>query len=228
MKSRLVNPFILLLAVSSLLVGCATTERVTVIDPVQVQMASTPYAGKRIPVSIGKFQNQSSFHRGIFSDGVDHLGNQAKTILIAHLNQSGRFGVMDRDNMAESQQEAKIKNQVQSIKGADFLITGDITEFGRKEVGDQQFFGILGRGKEQISYAKVTLNIVNANTSEVVYSAQGAGEYALSNRELIGFGSTSSYDSTLNGKVLDLALRQAVDNLARCVDNGALVGVSGK
>jgi curli biogenesis system outer membrane secretion channel CsgG len=227
MKSRLVNPFILLLAVSSLLVGCATTERVTAIEAQQVQMASNPYAGKRVSVSIGKFQNQSTFHRGIFSDGVDQLGNQAKTILIAHLNQSGRFGVLDRANLVEAQQEARFKNQEQAIKGAEFLVTGDVTEFGRKEVGDQQLFGILGRGKEQISYAKVTLNIVNANTSEVVYSAQGAGEYALSNRELIGFGSTSSYDSTLNGKVLDLALRQAVDNLARGVDNGAL-GVSGK
>jgi curli biogenesis system outer membrane secretion channel CsgG len=42
---------------------------------------------------------------------------------------------------------------------------------------------------------------------------QGAGEYALSEREVLGFGSTASYDSTLNGKVLDLAVREAVNNL---------------
>ncbi len=63
----------------------------------------------------------------------------------------------------------------------------DVTEFGRRDVGDHQLFGILGRGKSQIAYAKVALNIVNVNTSEIVYSAQGAGEYALSNREIIGF-----------------------------------------
>ena len=130
--------------------------------------------------------------------------------------------MLDRENMTESQQEAKIKNQAQNLKGADFLITGDVTEFGRKEVGDHQFFGILGRGKEQIAYAKVTINVVNSNTSEVVYSVQGAGEYGLSNREVVGFGSTASYDSTLNGKVLDFAIRQAVDNLAKAVDAGAL------
>ena len=32
------------------------------------------------------------------------------------------------------------------------------------------------------------LNSVNVLTSEVVYSIQGAGEYALSNREVLGFG----------------------------------------
>ncbi|MGV8604517.1 CsgG/HfaB family protein, partial [Pseudomonas aeruginosa] len=79
----------------------------------------------------------------------------------------------------------------------------------------------LGRGKSKIAYAKVALNIVNISTSEVVYSTQGAGEYALSNREVIGFGGTAGYASTLNGKVLDLALREAVNQLVNEVDSGA-------
>ena len=32
------------------------------------------------------------------------------------------------------------------------------------------------------------LNVVDVLTSQVVYSASGAGEYALSNREVLGFG----------------------------------------
>lgn len=48
------------------------------------------------------------------------------------------------------------------------MVTGDVTEFGRKEIGDHQLFGILGRGKTQVAYAKVNLNIVNVRTSEVV------------------------------------------------------------
>ncbi|MDQ2308766.1 CsgG/HfaB family protein, partial [Pluralibacter gergoviae] len=69
--------------------------------------------------------------------------------------------------------------------------------------------------------AKVALNVVNVRTSEVVFSSQGAGEYELSNREIIGFGGTASYDSTLNGKVLDLAIREAVNNLVAGIDNGS-------
>ena len=63
--------------------------------------------------------------------------------------------------------------------------------------------------------------MVDVETSEVVYSASGAGEYALSNREVAGFGGTAGYDSTLNGKVLDLAIREAVDALASGMDSGA-------
>lgn len=202
------------------LAGCATES--SQILPVQkVAVAAQPYAGARMLISVGRFDNRSSFMRGIFSDGTDRLGGQAKTILISHMQQTNRFSMLDRDNMAEMRQESEYKKQVQAIKGADFVVTGDVTEFGRKEVGDQQLFGILGRGKSQVAYAKVTLNIVNVATSEVVYSSQGAGEYSLSNREVIGFGGTASYDATLNGKVLDLAVREAVNNLVSGFDAGA-------
>ena len=193
-------------------VGCATETSQTV-APQQVQTAKTPYNGAKSTLAVGKFDNRSSFMRGLFSDGVDRLGGQAKTILITHLQQANRFTVVDRDNMGEISQEAQFKGQVQKIKGADFVITGDVTEFGRKETGDQQLFGILGRGKTQVAYAKVSLNVVKPTTSEVVFSVQGGGEYALSNREIVGFGGTASYDATLNGKVLDLAIREAVNRL---------------
>ena len=199
--------------------GCATeTSRALVVE--KTQAATLAYSGVRIPVSVGKFDNRSSFMRGVFSDGVDRLGSQAKTTLVAHLQQSQRFSVLDRDNMAEANHEAKFQGAAQTIRGASFIVTGDISEFGRKDVGDVQFFGVLGRGKRQIAYAKITLNVVNALTSEVVFSARGAGEYELSSREVLGFGGTAGYDATLNGKVLDLALREAVDGLASGRDSG--------
>lgn len=213
-------PVLTSIALLSVLAGCAT-ESSRSLPVQQVESAARPYSGIRVPIAVGKFDNRSSYMRGLFSDGVDRLGGQAKTILITHLQQSNRFNVLDRDNLAEMKQEAGIKGTAQTLKGADYVITGDVTEFGRKEVGDQQLFGILGRGKSQIAYAKVSLNIVNIATSETVYSAQGAGEYSLSNREVIGFGGTASYDSTLNGKVLDLAMREAVDKLALAIDSGA-------
>lgn len=202
------------------LTGCATEDSRSL--PIAKSVASTTaYNGARSPISVGKFDNRSTFLRGIFTDGVDRLGSQAKTILITHLQQTNRFNVLDRENMSEIKQEAALSKATQSLKGARFVITGDVTEFGRKEVGDRQLFGILGRGKQQIAYAKVALNVVDVETSEVVYSAQGAGEYSLSNREVIGFGGTASYDSTLNGKVLDLAIREAVDALVAGINSSA-------
>ncbi|MDR1855291.1 MAG: CsgG/HfaB family protein [Azoarcus sp.] len=217
------HTFISCLAASLLAVfvaGCATESHRT-LEVEQVSTAGTVYSGPRSPIAVGKFDNRSSFMRGLFTDGVDRLGSQAKTILITHLQQTNRFNVLDRDNMAEIEQEAKIRKEAQQLKGAKYVLTGDVTEFGRKVVGDHQLFGILGRGKTQVAYAKVSLNVVDILTSEVVYSVQGAGEYALSSREVIGFGGTSGYDSTLNGKVLDLAIREAVEKLTAAIDGGA-------
>lgn len=206
-----------------MLAGCAT-ETSRSVNVAKVDSAVTPYQGAQTPISVGKFDNRSNFMRGIFTDGVDRLGGQAKTVLIAHLQQSQRFKVLDRDNLSEAKQEAQFKGQAQTIRGADYVVTGDIAEFGRKETGDHQLFGILGRGKSQVAYAKVTLNVVNIVTSEIVYSVSGAGEYELSNREVIGFGGTASYDATLNGKVLDLAIREAVNKLVVGMEAGQWKG----
>ena len=205
---------------SALITGCATERSHAVAVPT-VASAGTVYQGERSPISVGKFDNRSNYLRGVFSDGADRLGGQAKTILISHLQRTGRFQVMDRENLSEIAQEAAFSKQAANIKGARYVVTGDVTAFGRKVTGDRQLFGILGRGKEQVAYAKVDLNVVDVKTSEVVYSASGAGEYGLSNREVIGFGGTAGYDSTLNGKVLDLAIREAVDHLVSGIEQGA-------
>jgi curli biogenesis system outer membrane secretion channel CsgG len=208
-----------LAALATCLGGCATESHQS-LTPQQVASAGTAYRGPKSILVVGKFDNRSSYLRGLFFDGADRLGGQAKGILITHLQQTGRFTIVERDNLEEITREAAIKGAQQQLKGADFAVTGDVAEFGRKEVGDVQLFGILGSGKKQVAYSKVNLNVINVLTSEVVFSVQGAGEYALSNREVLGFGGTAGYDSTLNGKVLDLAIREAVDRLVEGVESG--------
>jgi curli biogenesis system outer membrane secretion channel CsgG len=203
-----------------LALGACATESHRTVEVEKPTSAGTSYVGPRHALVVGKFDNRSSYLRGMFSDGVDRLGGQAKTLLVAHLQSTGRFDVLDRDNLEEIARESKLKGTPRAVRGADFALTGDVVEFGRKETGDQQLFGILGSGKKQVAYSKVTINVVDVRTSQVVYSAQGAGEYALSNREVIGFGGTAGYDSTLNGKVLDLAIREAVNRLVEGVEQG--------
>jgi len=209
-----------LIATAALLAGGCATEAHQALPTQAPASAGTPYAGPKNALIVGNFANRSSYLQGMFSDGVDRLGSQAKTILIADLQTTGRFDVLDRDNLDALAREAKLKGTAQTLQGADYAITGDVVEFGRKEVGDQQLFGILGSAKTQVAYSKVTLNVVNVLTSQVVYSVSGAGEYSLSNREVIGTGGTAGYDSTLNGKVLDLAIRQATDALVTGLEQG--------
>jgi Uncharacterized protein involved in formation of curli polymers len=169
---------------------------------------------------VGNFQNRSSYMQGLFSSNSDRLGSQAKTILKTHLQQTNRFNVVDRQNLQQNEKEAQFLGIKQNIKGARYTVTGDVTEFGRKVTGDHQLFGILGSGKTQTAYAKVSLNIVDVLTSQIVYSTQGAGEYVMSNREVLGFGGTASYDATLNGKVLNFAIKESINNMVRDIKTG--------
>ena len=217
---KIISAAVIAASVLALFSGCAK-ESSRVVQTPTVASLNTNYSGERIAVSVGRFNNQSSYNNGVFSDGEDRLGNQAQTILISSLQQTGRFSVLDRTNMRAIKEESAISKSAQNLKGARYVITGDVTEFGRKTTGDHQLFGILGKGKTQIAYSKVNLNIVDVRTSEVVFSTQGAGEYELSNREVLGFGGTAGYDSTLNGKVLSLAIIEAVNNLVNGLENGA-------
>jgi curli biogenesis system outer membrane secretion channel CsgG len=209
-----------LLILSLLLTACAT-ESHRAVDIEKVDSYNTAYTGKKTTLVVGKFHNRSSYLHGLFSADSDRLGNQSKTILKTHLQQTNRFVVVDRENLEEIGQEADYSGVNQEIAGARYVVTGDVTEFGRKVTGNQQLFGILGAGKKQIAYAKVSLNIVDVTTSQIVYSTQGAGEYELSNQQILGTGGTAGYDATLNGKVLNFAITEVVNHIVQDIDNGS-------
>ncbi|MEZ5964852.1 MAG: CsgG/HfaB family protein [Planctomycetota bacterium] len=213
-------PVVLALAGVPFLAACASESHRNVATH-EVEAAQRPYSGPRHPLAIGKFKNTSTYLTGVFASDTDQLGSQARTILKTHLGQTNRFQIADRDNMEEIGREAQLSGSPQAVVGARYVVTGEVTEFGRKETGDKEVFGVLGRGKQQTAYAKVSLNVVDVQTSLVVYSTQGAGEYSLSNREILGTGSTAAYDSTLNGKVLDFAIVDAVNKLVRGLEAGA-------
>ncbi len=210
----------LLMGISGIIFGCAASESHTTLETQSVATYNTAYSGPKYPLVVGKFANRSTYMNGIFSDGSDRMGSQAKTILKTHLSQTNRFQLMDRENMENLATEAKLSGEKQALSGAQYVITGEVTEFGRKVTGDKAFFGILGQGKQQSAYAKVSLNIVDVRTSQIVHSVQGAGEYTLSNREVLGFGSSAGYDATLTGKVLNLAMIDVVNKLVANMENG--------
>lgn len=206
--------------VAALLLSACATESHQALESQTVASYGSAYSGTKQVLVVGQFDNRSNYLQGIFSSGADQLGNQAKTILKTHLQQTNRFTVVDRENMTRIAEEAKLRGVQQKLRGARYAVTGDVTEFGRKTTGDHQLFGILGSGKTQTAYAKVSINVVDVTTSEIIYSTQGAGEYALSNREVVGFGGTSGYDATLNGKVLNFAITEAVNNMVRDLESG--------
>ncbi|UUO23704.1 curli production assembly protein CsgG [Colwellia sp. M166] len=213
--------FGLFLALATLVSGCAT-ETYQKVAVTKVEANRTAYTGLKSTLVLGEFNNRSNYMQGLFSSNIDKLGNQGKTILKTHLQQTNRFKVVDRENLANLQKEAELLGVKQEIKGARYVISGGVTEFGRKVIGDKQLFGILGSGKSQIAYAKVSLNIIDVLTSEIIYSTQGAGEFQLNERQVVGFGSKAGYDATLNGKVLDFAIKESINNMTKDLENGTL------
>ncbi len=211
----------LLLMLATLISGCATeTHQKVAVNKVEAN--KTVYTGPKSTLVLGEFNNSSNYMQGLFSSNIDQLGNQGKTILKTHLQQTNRFKVVDRENLENLKKEAELLGIKQEIKGARYVISGGVTEFGRKVIGDKQLFGILGAGKSQIAYAKVSLNIIDVLTSEIIYSTQGAGEFQLNERQVIGFGSKAGYDATLNGKVLDFAIKESINNMTTDLENGTL------
>lgn len=209
----------LLLASLALLAACATeSHRKVPVEP--VASAARPYSGPKYELAVGRFVNASPYLRGMFNDGSDPLGGQAKTILSTHLAATGRFVVVDRENMEQLAKEAELRQDAQNLTGARYVVTGQVTEFGRKTTGDEQLFGILGRGKQQTAYSKVSVQVVDVRTSQIVYTVQGAGEYTLGEREVLGTGGTSGYDATLNGKVLDFSIQDAIEKLVAGLEKG--------
>ncbi|MFT7559015.1 MAG: curli biogenesis system outer membrane secretion channel CsgG [Flavobacteriales bacterium] len=217
--SLLNRSILLIITVAGALSGCTVTERHNVVETAPVESHRTPYSGEKNNIVVGLFSNKSSYMRGLFSDEEDLLGNQAKNVLKTHLQQTNRFYLLDRDNLQTLSSESEYSGEAQNIEGAKYAIVGGITEFGRRNTSDHQLFGIVGSGKTQIAYTKVMLNVVDVKSTKIVYSSIGAGEYSLNSRQVAGFGTRAGYDSSLNGKVLDLAIREAVNNLVSGLEN---------
>ena len=162
------NTVKLIVAAALVLAGCATTESHRRLETATVAARHSTYTGPRYRVAIGQFDNRSPYQRGIFSDGVDRLGQQAEQILKTHLSQTNRFIVVDRVNLGEMRREAEYANSPQQITAGELLATGAVTEFGRKEVGASG--SIFGRTRHQVAHCKIQISIVDVHTSQVIFS----------------------------------------------------------
>src|SRR5438045_9555762 len=113
--------------VASLVLGLAAcaTESHQAVQVEKPAAASIAYSGPRSAIAVGKFDNRSTYMRGLFSDGIDRLGGQAKTFLVGHLQKTGRFDVLDGDNMEENAREAQLSGKQQRLQGAGVIIRGD-------------------------------------------------------------------------------------------------------
>lgn len=165
-------------------------------------------------VAIGRFSNETQYGKGIFYDKEnDPLGKQALDILSAKLAQSGKFILLERNDLELL--AAETGENMKKI-GADYLILGSVTEFGRKNEGQQKVFS---NSKVQTVEAGVSIRIVDAYTGLIIYSDEAKGMAETTTKEVIGIGGQAGFDATLSDKAISAAISQLVENIInKCTD----------
>jgi curli biogenesis system outer membrane secretion channel CsgG len=200
--------------------ACATpSQRPTMVEspvPQSAQVAAqqarqAPAAPRyKRKVAIGRFTNETNYGRSLLNDAeLDRIGKQASDMLASRLVMSGQFIVLERPDLTKIQREQALGGSA-GLVGADTLIMGSVTEFGRSVGGKT---GFLSSTKEQVAKAKVDVRLVDVRTSHAYFSANGAGEASTETGEVAGFGSRSEYDATLNDRAIAAAISDVIDRL---------------
>ena len=165
-------------------------------------------------VAIGRFTNETQYAKGLFYDKEnDPMRKQALDILSSKLAASEKFILLERDDLDVLVAEA---GEGMNKIGADYIILGSITEFGRKAEGQQKIFSST---KTQTVEAGVSIRLVEAATGLIIYSDEAKGYAETTTKQTMGVGGTAGYDATLSDKAISAALGQLVENIInKCMD----------
>lgn len=168
-------------------------------------------------VAIGRFSNETQYAKGIFYDKEnDPMGKQALDILSSKLAASGKFILLERGDLDKVLEEVNNGSSSFQKVGADFLIIGSITEYGRKNIGDVKVFS---SSKTQVVEAAVSIRLVDVSTGLIIYSDESKGSAELTTKTTLGIGGRADYDATLSDKAISVAISQLVDNIInKCTD----------
>jgi hypothetical protein len=191
--------------------GAFAQRKVEVVEKVNVD-TNAP-AGKVIKrkVAIGRFSNETQYGKGLFYDKEnDPMGKQALDILSAKLAASGKFLLLERGDLNALLEEVKKGEGSANTIGADYLIIGSITEFGRKNIGKQ---GVLTNTKTQTVDAAVAIRLVDVSTGLIVYSDEAKGSAEVTSKTTMGLGSNADFDASLSDKAISEAIGQLVENI---------------
>lgn len=162
-------------------------------------------------VAIGRFSNETQYAKGVFYDKAnDPMGKQALDILSAKLAASGKFILLERSDLATLMEECQKNGGGSATIGADYMIIGSITEFGRKNTGKN---GVFSSQKTQTVEAAVAVRIVDVSTGLIIYSDEAKGSAELTTKTTLGVGGSASFDATLSDKAISEAIGQLVENI---------------
>lgn len=204
------NKIILTSAMLLMTLSASAQRKTEIAEPTTTEQQDDEMVLKR-KVAIGRFSNETQYAKGIFYDKEnDPMGKQALDILSAKLAASNKFLLLERNDLNSLMEECQKGENTAATLGADYMIIGSITEFGRKNTGKNRVFS---SEKTQTVEAAVAIRLVDVSTGLIIYSDEAKGTAEITTKTKMGIGGQASYDATLSDKAISEAIGQLVENI---------------
>jgi curli biogenesis system outer membrane secretion channel CsgG len=184
-------------------------------------------------VAISRFEDRTG-------SGYHSLGSGVADMLATALVKSGKFSVIERQEMDNVLAEQKFGEsglvtpetapKVGQLLGAELFVVGAVTEFGTKESNIGGGVSLFGGGlKTKKARAVVDIRLINTSTGEIIASESEEGSESSTGIDVrysdINFDNSSSWDNTDIGK----ATREAVNGVVKLItENMEKIPWSGK
>lgn len=200
------------LSCSLVLGGCTSATMSNQNKPVVKSQAVSPVIEQqeervlKRTVAIARFTDETKRGNSFLIDqNNNRIGKQASDILASKLTGSGKFIMIEHESFDDFTNASKVSDKADRI-GADYLILGSVSEYGRK--GESEV-GIFSRNKVQVANVTVNIRLVDVKTGQIIYSEEAKGESRTEANRIFGIGKTAGYDSSLD----DAALSSAISKL---------------
>ena len=124
--------------------------------------------------------------------------------------------LLERSDLALINSEQALSGLNVQTVGADYLIIGSLTKYGRKNTGESKLFG---QTKRQTVEAGVSIRLVDVSTGQIIYSEEANGTAETEASTTLGIGGHAGFDATLSDKAIEAAISQLVENIINnCMD----------
>ena len=187
----------------------AVTPQEQQVSQQQQLVAMKPTLKRKI--ALARVTNETQYGRSFLRDSQgDVLGKQLTDMMSKALVESGQFVVLERPDLGRLIAENKFAGGDFQKVGADVLLLGSLTEFGRKTDGQS---GFLSKTKRQMAVAKMDVRLVDVSSGRVIFATSGAGQASNESGNVLGWGSRATYDGSLNDKAINNAISEVISGI---------------
>lgn len=173
----------------------------------------TPALGLKRKIAVGRLTNETNYGRSLLGTEANNaLDDKISDMFMQSVANTNKFVVLERPDVDALKLESALSGTAQQLIGADTLVIGSLTEFGRATTGERGFFST---SQKQEATATVDLRLVNVNTGQVIAAVTGSGSSAAEQSRTMGFGSVAGYDGSLNDQAIGAAVNAAVAEMTQ-------------